>query len=293
MVYTVPHYINGEKVQSSGTKQDIYNPALGEVIGYVHFANEDICNQVIDSAKKALPLWSQVSPIKKANILFKFRALLEKNHDLLARLVSEEHGKTIEDARGSVARGIELVEHHCGLMSQMQGVYSANVATQIDCYTLRQPIGVCVGVSPFNFPVMVPIWMIVPAIACGNTFILKPSEQNPSASIKVMELLSEAGLPPGVANCIQGDRTTVDYLLKHPDIQACTAVASTPVAEHIYKTAIANNKRAILLVEQKIIVLFCLTPIWHKPRLRLLVRHLALQERDVWLFSYRFGTREW
>lgn len=245
MVYTVPHYIAGKSLTDSNEKDHtIYNPAFGEAIGHVGFANHAACDKAVAAAKEAWHSWSQTPPIKRANILFKFRELLEKNQLDLARIVTREHGKTIDDAKGSVARAIEVVEFHCGLMSQLQGTFSANVAARIDCTTIRQPLGVCAGVSPFNFPVMVPVWMIVPAIACGNTFILKPSEQDPSAPIRLLELLSDAGLPPGVANCLQGDKHTVEYLLTHPDIAAFTAVASTPVAEYIYKTATANGKRA-------------------------------------------------
>ena len=159
-------------------------------------------------------------------------------------MVTRENGKTLDDAKGSIARGIEAVEFYSGLVTQLQGRMSSNVSNHIDCYTIAQPLGVCAGVSPFNFPVMVPIWMMIPAIACGNTFILKPSEQDPSAPIRLMELLTDAGLPPGVVNCIQGDKTTVDQLLHHPDIKAFTAVASTAVAKSIYTTATAEGKRA-------------------------------------------------
>lgn len=245
MGYIVPHYIAGKAYTETNSKgHDIYNPAFGEVIGRVNFASIETCNKAIAVAKEAWPSWSQTPPIKRASILFKFRDLLEKYQLDLARLVTQEHGKTLDDAKGSVARGIELVEFHCGLMSQLQGTFSANVANRIDCHTLRQPLGVCAGISPFNFPVMVPIWMIIPAIACGNTFILKPSEQDPSAPILLLELLTEAALPAGVANCIQGNKATVEHLLTHPDIAAVNAVASTPVAESIYKTATAHGKRA-------------------------------------------------
>jgi malonate-semialdehyde dehydrogenase (acetylating)/methylmalonate-semialdehyde dehydrogenase len=244
MSYVVPHFINNTPIETTPLNHDIYNPALGEVVGQVNFADQLMCQKAITAAKEAWPSWSSTTPTKRAHILFKFRALLEKYQEDIARIVTREHGKTLEDAKGSVARAIEVVELHCGLVLQLQGSFSANVSSQIDCYTLRQPLGVCAGVSPFNFPVMVPIWMMIPAIACGNTFILKPSEQDPSAPIRLLELLSEAGLPAGVANCIQGDKTTVDYLLTHPDIAAFTAVASTPVARHIYTTATAHNKRA-------------------------------------------------
>lgn len=245
MVYTVPHFIAGEKQQDTTPQaHPIHNPASGEIIGHVGFATKNTCDKTVAAAKEAGYAWSQMPPIRRARILFSFRELLEKHQLELARIVTREHGKTMDDAKGSVARAIEVVEFHCGLTAQLQGIFSANVATQMDCYTVRQPLGVCAGVSPFNFPVMVPIWMMIPAIACGNTFVLKPSEQAPSAPIRLLELLHDAGLPPGVANCIQGDKITVEHLLAHPDISAFTAVASTPVAEFIYKTAIAQGKRA-------------------------------------------------
>lgn len=245
MIYTVPHYIGGRAVQEkSGTELSIYNPALGERIGNIKIASQTSCELAIHAAKDAWASWSTTSPSKRAQVLFKFRELLAKHQADLARMVTREHGKTIDDAKGSVARAIELVELHCGLVTQLQGTVSMNVTNQVDCYTIRQPLGVCFGVSPFNFPIMVPVWMMIPAIAAGNTFILKPSEQDPSAPVRVMELLTEAGLPAGVVNCIQGDKSTVDYFLTHPDIMTCTAVASTPVAEHIYKTATAHGKRS-------------------------------------------------
>ena len=245
MVYMVPHYIAGKLYSETTTKHhDIYNPAVGEIIGQVGFASSATTDKAVSVAKKAWISWSQEPPTKRANILFKFRELLEKHQLDLARIVTREHGKTIDDAKGSIARSIELVEFHCGIVAQLQGSFSRNVSSRIDCFTERQPIGVCAGVSPFNFPIMVPVWMMIPAIASGNTFILKPSEQNPSAPIRLLELLTEAGLPDGVANCIHGDKAIVDQLLDNKDIAAITAVASTPVAEYIYKRAIANGKRS-------------------------------------------------
>jgi len=245
MVYTVPHYIDGQEC-SGKEKQthDIYNPAYGQKIGQIYIAGQATCDQAVAAALKAWPAWAATAPIKRARILFKFRDLLEKHQKEIAQIVTREHGKTTEDALGSVARAIEVVEANCGLMAQLQGTFSLNAASEIDCYTFHQSIGVCAGVSPFNFPVMVPVWMMIPAIACGNTFIIKPSEQDPSATVKVVELLHDAGLPSGVVNCIQGDKSTVDYLLHNPHVMAFTAVASTPVAEHIYTTATAQGKRA-------------------------------------------------
>lgn len=245
MSYEVPHFIGGKLYfESNKLNKSIYNPATGEKIGIVNFSNTKTCNNTISIAKSALKGWAQTTAIKRTQILFNFRSLLEKNIQDIAKIVTREHGKTIDDAKGSIARGIELIEYHCGLTRQLEGHFSANISSQIDCYTFRQPIGVCAGVSPFNFPIMVPLWMIIPAIASGNTFILKPSEQAPSAPIKLLELLHEAGLPDGVANVLQGDKSTVNNLLCHPDIAAITAVASTPVAEKIYLTAIANGKRS-------------------------------------------------
>lgn len=245
MGYTVQHHIGGQLVNETNPQSHpIYNPAHGEIIGKVHFASKSTCDKTVAIAKEAGIDWAQTPAIKRARILFKFRDLLEKHQMDLARIVTREHGKTIDDAKGSVARAIEVVELHCGLVNQLKGDFSADVASHIDCHTFRQPLGVCAGVSPFNFPVMVPIWMMIPAIACGNTFIIKPSEQDPSAPVRLVELLTDAGLPAGVANCLQGDKTTVEQLLAHPDIAAFTAVASTPVAQSIYTTATAYGKRA-------------------------------------------------
>ncbi|MFT4058476.1 MAG: CoA-acylating methylmalonate-semialdehyde dehydrogenase [Legionella sp.] len=245
MGYIIQHYLGGQSINENNTpSHPVYNPALGETVGQVHFASKVLCEKAIMAATKAGITWSQTPAIKRAHILFKFRELMEKYQMDLARIVTREHGKTLDDAKGSIARAIEVVELHCGIISQLKGDFSADVASGIDCYTQRQPLGVTVGISPFNFPVMVPVWMMIPAIACGNTFILKPSEQDPSAPIRLLELLSEAGLPDGVANCLQGNKETVDFLITHPDVKAVTAVASTPVTQAIYTTAIAHGKRA-------------------------------------------------
>lgn len=245
-MYQVPHVINAQRVliDENTLSKPIYNPARGEAIGTVYFASDKTCQQAVESAQKAWPSWSDTSVSKRTQILFRFRELLEKHQNELIQLVTREHGKTLDDAKGSLFRAIEVIEMFCGLTKQWQGDYSANVATHIDCYTQYQSLGVCAGVSPFNFPIMVPVWMMIPAIACGNTFILKPSEQDPSAPVRLVELLYDAGLPTGVVQCLHGGKDTVDYLLHHPDIAAFTAVASTPVAASIYKTATAQGKRA-------------------------------------------------
>lgn len=245
MIYTVPHFLNGSAFSNeTETPHPIYNPALGEIIGHVHFSNKKLCDTAVATAKEAWHSWSDTTPTQRIQILFAFRALLEKYKHEIALLVTQEHGKTLNDANGSIARAIEIVEYHCGLLTQLQGTYSNNVSSGIDTYTIRQSLGVCVGVSPFNFPVMVPIWMMIPAIACGNTFILKPSEQAPSAPLRLVELLHEAGLPSGVVQCIHGDKSIVEQLLTHVDVAAATAVASTPVAKSIYTLATAHGKRA-------------------------------------------------
>lgn len=245
MTLKIGHFIDGKPVTgSTNTLGSVFNPATGAITAEVIYASKTEVDQAVKAAKNAYPDWAELSPMRRARVLFKFRELLEKNINHLAALVTAEHGKTLADAEGSVLRGIELVEYACGIPALIKGSYSENVASQVDCYTLRQPLGVCAGISPFNFPVMVPIWMFVSAIACGNTFVLKPSEKDPSAPMFMAELLIQAGLPKGVFNIVNGDKVAVDALLHHPDIQTMTAVASTPVAKYIYQTAIANGKRA-------------------------------------------------
>lgn len=245
MVYTVGHFINGEVVNKTGKESlNIFNPATGEKIGKLFPADKKTCDAAIESAKKALPGWANTPPIKRSKILFKFRELLHARQKELAKIVTLEHGKTFEDALGSIARGLEVVEHNCGILYQMQGSFTQNAATDIDCYTFREPIGIAAGVSPFNFPVMVPLWMMIPAIACGNAFILKPSELDPSAVIFLLELLTEAGIPKGIVTALQGGKETVEYLLASPDIASFTAVASTVVARNIYTLATSSGKRA-------------------------------------------------
>ena len=245
MVYQVPHVINGQNVLTQNARQQsIYNPATGAAIGSVNFAEQQDVNRAVAIAAAAFPEWAATSPIKRARVLFKFKELLEKHIDEIAAIVTREHGKILEDARGSVSRAIELVEYYCGIPNLLKGDYSENVSAEMDAYTIRQPLGVCVGVSPFNFPVMVPVWMLIPAIACGNTFILKPSEKDPSAPVKLLELLQQAGLPDGVVNLIQGDKSAVEQLITHPQVAAVSCVGSTPVAESIYRTAVSHGKRA-------------------------------------------------
>lgn len=241
----VQSFING-KLSSPGSNRrlSIQNPASGDEIGHLMLADKSFVNEAVSAAHAAYPAWAATTPVKRAKILFAYRDLLTQNIDELSQIITAEHGKTLADAKGSVLRGIECLEHACSIPNLLKGDFSENVATGMDCYTLRQPLGVCAGVSPFNFPVMVPMWMFVWAIACGNTFILKPSEQDPSAALRLAQLFQEAGLPDGVLNVVQGDKEAVDALLMHPDVKAMTAVASTPVAKSIYEKAIAHGKRA-------------------------------------------------
>ncbi|OGT42759.1 MAG: methylmalonate-semialdehyde dehydrogenase (acylating) [Gammaproteobacteria bacterium RIFCSPHIGHO2_12_FULL_40_19] len=245
MTQSVLHYINHQLVKPAGNKHlPIYNPATGGMIKQVTCATTSEINDAILAAKTAFTSWAQVSPLKRTRVLFNFKALLDKNIDQLSALLTQEHGKTFDDAKGEVLRAIELVEFSCGTPYLLQGNYSENVGTEVDTYTIKQSLGVCVGISPFNFPVMISTWMGIPAIACGNTFILKPSEKDPSATLLLAQLLQEAGLPSGVFNVLQGDKETVDALITHPDVAAVSAVGSTAAAKHIYQTAMHHGKRA-------------------------------------------------
>lgn len=240
-----PHFINGQNYRDPGESvHPVMNPASGKPIAEVAYASKSTCLQAIEAAEQAFKIWSLTTPGQRARILFDFRTLLIARQAQLVKLVTQEQGKTLEDAQGSVLRGIELIEWYCGLVSHWQMPLTTQAATDIDCYTIRQPLGVCVGVSPFNFPVMVPLWMMIPAIASGNTFILKPSEQDPSAAACLAQWLTEVGLPPGVVNVVHGDKSSVETLITHPIVQCVTAVASTEVAESIYQQAVRLNKRA-------------------------------------------------
>ena len=221
----------------------VTNPASGKVVRRVPFANAQDIDRAVKAASAALPAWRSAPALRRARVMQKFLALMQANQKELARLASEEHGKTLPDATGSVQRGIEVIEFACGIPHLLKGEYNESVGSGVDCHTLRQPVGVCAGITPFNFPVMVPLWMFPVAIACGNTFILKPSEKVPSASMKMAELFSEAGLPDGVFNVVHGDKEAVDAILNHPGIHAVSFVGSTPIAKYIYETCARNGKR--------------------------------------------------
>ena len=238
------HYFGGRRVAGkSGRCGDVTNPATGEVIHQVPFASSGEVDEVIATASRAQPGWEAMTPQNRARVMFRFKALVEDHMDELAELVSREHGKTLDDARGSVTRGLEVVEYACGIAQMLKGEYSGHVGTGVDSWSLRAPLGVVAGITPFNFPAMVPMWMFPMAIACGNTFVLKPSEKVPSCALRLVELLEKAGAPEGVLNVVNGDREAVEALLASPTVQAVSFVGSTPIAEHVYRTGTANGKR--------------------------------------------------
>ncbi len=241
---TVGHIFNGKPVPGqSGRFGDITDPATGKVTKQVAFATRAEVDEAVAAAAAAFPGWAATPPVRRAKVLFRFKRLLEDHAKEIAALLTSEHGKVLADAMGELERGIENVEFACGIPQLLKGEFSALVGTGVDSYSLRQPLGVCAGITPFNFPAMVPLWMYPLAIACGNTFVLKPSEKDPSAAMKVAELAMEAGLPAGVLNVVNGDREAVDALLAHPTVAAVSFVGSTPVAEYIHKTATAHGKR--------------------------------------------------
>ncbi|HEY0819281.1 MAG TPA: aldehyde dehydrogenase family protein, partial [Rhizobacter sp.] len=240
----VGHFIGGAAVPgTSGRRQAVYDPATGQVARQVALAGVDEVRAAVAAAQAAFPAWADTPPIRRARVMFKFLELLNKHRDELARMITAEHGKVFTDAQGEVTRGIDIVEFACGIPQLLKGDYTDQVSTGIDNWTMRQPLGVVAGITPFNFPAMVPMWMFANAIACGNTFVLKPSEKDPSASVYIGELLKEAGLPDGVFNVVHGDRVAVDRILEHPDIAAVSFVGSTPVARQVYLTGTRNGKR--------------------------------------------------
>ena len=240
----IPHYIGGQRIGSVASRsQPVYNPATGEESGRLPMASAADVDSAVQAAKAAFPAWSQTPPLRRARVLFKFRELLETNIDVLAAQITAEHGKTHSDALGEVQRGIEVVEFACGIPQLLKGEVTENVGAQVDSHSLRQPLGVVAGITPFNFPAMVPLWMAPIAIACGNCFVLKPSERDPSASLLLAEWLAQAGLPQGVFNVVHGDKVAVDALLEHPDVKAISFVGSTPIARYIYATGCAHGKR--------------------------------------------------
>ena len=241
---SIQHYINGQSVDIANQKTHaVLNPATEEQVAEIQHATSKEVNQAVASAKAALSDWGEASIAQRTKLLYNFRNLVLENEHYIAELITEEHGKVHSDARAEVARGIENIEYACGFAETLKGSYSEQASSGVDVYTIRQPVGVCVGITPFNFPVMVPLWMFPNAIACGNTFILKPSDRNPSAPEFIIKLMNEAGFPKGVVNLINGGAETVNQLLSHDDVDAVSFVGSTPVAKHIYESGTAGGKR--------------------------------------------------
>jgi malonate-semialdehyde dehydrogenase (acetylating)/methylmalonate-semialdehyde dehydrogenase len=243
-VQPLNHWIGGKRVEGrSGRTGKVFNPATGAQTGTVDFASADEIDAAVQAAKEAFPAWRALSLSRRAELFFTIRKLFDEHRQDLARLLTAEHGKVLSDATGEVARGLEVIDFCCGLPTLLKGDYSEQASTGIDVYSLRQPLGVVAGITPFNFPAMVPMWMWAPALACGNTFVLKPSEKDPSASLLTAELLAEAGVPEGVFNVVHGDKVAVDAILEHPDIAAVSFVGSTPIARYVYETATRHGKR--------------------------------------------------
>ena len=240
----IEHFIDGKITKGLSKKTSkVFNPATGEQTAEVNLASKADVDLAVEKAKKAFTDWSRKPPAQRARVIFKFKELIEKNYDEITKLIVSEHGKVYEDAKGSLTRGLEVVEFACGIPHLLKGEFTENVGTDVDSWSVRQPLGVCAGITPFNFPAMVPMWMFPIAIACGNTFVLKPSEKDPSCSIKLAELFKEAGLPNGVFNVVNGGKEAVDALLTNKDVMAISFVGSTPVAKYIYENAAKNEKR--------------------------------------------------
>jgi len=240
----IEHFINGKITKGSSKKTSkVFDPATGEQSAEVNLASKSDVDFAVEKAKKTFTDWSRKPPAQRARVIFKFKELIEKNSDEITKLIVSEHGKVYEDAKGSLARGLEVVEFACGIPHLLKGEFTENVGTDVDSWSIRQPLGVCAGITPFNFPAMVPMWMFPIAIACGNTFVLKPSEKDPSCPMKLAHLFKEAGLPDGVFNVVNGDKEAVDALLTNKDVAAISFVGSTPVAKYIYENAAKNEKR--------------------------------------------------
>ena len=241
---TITHWIDGKPYERAAERHgEVFNPATGEAQAKVAFASPSVVDEAVESAARAAQTWRSVSLARRTKILFAFRQLVDKHQKEIAKVLTLEHGKVTGDALGEVNRGLEVIEFACGIADLAKGEYSENVGPGVDCHTLMQSVGVCAGITPFNFPVMVPMWMYPVAIACGNAFVLKPSERDPSASLFMAELLKQAGLPDGVFNVVQGDKLVVDALLTHPDVKAVSFVGSTPIAQYIYETGAHHGKR--------------------------------------------------
>ena len=240
----IEHFVDGKRYSGNSKRfSPVYDPATGEETSQVKLGNSKDLDKAVEDAQEAFLSWSNTPPLQRARVLFRFKTLIEKNSDQLTKLIVSEHGKVYEDAKGSLTRGLEVVEYACGIPQMLKGEFTENVGKNVDSWSLRQPLGVCAGITPFNFPAMVPMWMFPMAVACGNTFILKPSEKDPSCSIKLAELFTEAGLPKGVFNVVNGDKEVVDAIIDNSGISAVSFVGSTPIAKYIYENCARNEKR--------------------------------------------------
>ncbi len=243
MLRSIDHFIGGSTFASGERQGDVFDPNQGQVQARVRLGTAADLQKAVDAAKAAQPAWAATNPQKRARVMFKFKELVEKNMDELAELLSSEHGKVIADAKGDVQRGLEVIEYCCGIPQALKGEYTVGAGPGIDVYSMRQPLGIGAGITPFNFPAMIPMWMFGMAIACGNAFVLKPSERDPSVPMRLAELMKEAGLPDGILNVVHGDKEMVDAILDHPDIAAVSFVGSSDIAQYIYSRGTANNKR--------------------------------------------------
>ncbi len=247
----IKHYLNGKYYDGGARTSNIFNPATGEVVSKVQLGDANVVKEAVGISLRTLEGWRQTTPAKRASIMFNYKKLLEDNSSVIAELVSKEHGKTIEDAKGSLQRGLEVVEYACSIPNLLKGEFSSQVGTGIDTFSMKQPLGICVGITPFNFPVMIPLWMFPLATACGNAFILKPSERDPSSSLKLVELFEEAGAPKGLVNVINGDKEVVDALIENHNISSISFVGSSKVASYIYQKSASFNKRVQALGSAK------------------------------------------
>jgi malonate-semialdehyde dehydrogenase (acetylating) / methylmalonate-semialdehyde dehydrogenase len=243
MLREIDHFIGGESFSSGDRSGDVFDPNQGQVQAKVRLGTAADLERAIDAAKAAQPAWAATNPQRRARVMFKFKELVEAHMDELAHALSSEHGKVIADAKGDVQRGLEVIEYACGIPQALKGEYTMGAGPGIDVYSMRQPLGIGAGITPFNFPAMIPMWMFGMAIACGNAFILKPSERDPTVPIRLAELMKEAGLPDGILNVVHGDKEMVDAILDHPDIKAISFVGSSDIAQYIYSRGTANNKR--------------------------------------------------
>jgi malonate-semialdehyde dehydrogenase (acetylating)/methylmalonate-semialdehyde dehydrogenase len=285
----VPCWIDGKPfISSEGGRSDIHDPATGEVIAEVTHATQDEVELAIAAAAKALPAWSQYSLSKRSAILFRFRELLVEHTDELAAIVTREHGKVFSDAKGEVARGLEVAEFACGIPQLLKGEFSEQAATGIDVYSFRQPVGVVAGITPFNFPVMIPLWMIPVALATGNTFVLKPPTRDPSAALLIAQLWTKAGLPDGVLNVVHGNRTVVNRLLTHPDIAAVSFVGATPTARPPHTASAARR-----WVVRRTMAWCWPTPTWTSPPTTSSLRRSGRQESAAWPCRWRSWRSRW